>query len=399
MTNTNEIRPLCLSFRTPPAIRPQAILIGKMIPEWLKQGIKPVILTCEEGDWDIGVPLYKLPNFQINRYLARIPWMRNFFEGRYFEKIFLITKEIVKKHSINIVFSFSNPQASNILGAMLKDRLGIKFISHFSDPWHDNPNRQFSRFSASRILEQERFIMEQSDRIIFVAKKARDLVMKKYPPAFLKKSLIIPHCFNQNDYPQMEKTSDQYIISHVGAFYKQRNPEVLFMAIKKLLSKYKNIEKEFKVRLVGALNDYIGFDSEDIKGMIERYDLENIVELIGVVNYKKSLEYMKLSDCLVVIDANFPNSPFLTSKVVDYAGSGRTIIGITPDNSPTVEFLSGLGYRSFNYEQVDELADYICGLIRGTIKSQLNKEYLGQFNVEATTAKLIGEFGEVLNIG
>ena len=55
-----KIKPLCLSFRTPPTVRPQAILIGKMIPEWMAQCLEPVIITYESnGDWDIGAHEYQ----------------------------------------------------------------------------------------------------------------------------------------------------------------------------------------------------------------------------------------------------------------------------------------------------------------------------------------------------
>ncbi|MBU4375843.1 hypothetical protein KKH38_05055, partial [Patescibacteria group bacterium] len=64
----DKLKILCLSFRTPPAVRPQAILIGKMIPEWIKQGVSPVIITYESGGkWDINAPVYTIPQFNISR--------------------------------------------------------------------------------------------------------------------------------------------------------------------------------------------------------------------------------------------------------------------------------------------------------------------------------------------
>ena len=106
---------------------------------------------------------------------------------------------------------------------------------------------------------------------------------------------------------------------------------------------------------------------------------------------------MKLSDCLIVLDLNIPKSPFLPSKVVDYAGSGSLILGITPEDSPARDFLNNLGYKVFNYNQVDELAVYLEKLILGEIKINVNQDFLKQYDVKSTTAKLIGMFEEVLN--
>lgn len=402
MNDNEKINLLCLSFRTPPALRPQAILIDKMVHQWLADGLKPVIITQENGHWDIDATVYKIPRFQMNKYLARIPGVYNFFEDRYFYRMSLIVSAIIKKHNLNIAFSFSNPQTSNILGALLKRKLGIKFISHFSDPWYDSPLQDFSRFSKRRVLHQERFIVENSDRIIFVNSQLRDLIMKKYPILFKNRTSIIPHCFDRKDYPEVQKSkSGVFIFSHIGTFYKQRTPEILFKIFERLLMKDKTLASKVRLQLIGGvrgytISGYTDFNQKNMDELVEKFSYREILELIPAVDYKKSLKYMKLADCLIVIDANIPGSPFLTSKVVDYAGSGTEIVGITPDGSPTVEFLSNLGYHTFNYEQIEEISDYFLKLISGQIKTQINRDYLKQFEVSATADKLINNFKEVL---
>lgn len=397
MKDINKIKPLCLSFWMPPIVRPQSILIGKMIPEWIKQGLKPVIITYDVGEnWDIDVPIYKIPQYKINKIFSRLLPLRLLMRYWYFRKIYKVAKIVIQEHNCNIVFSFSNPQDSNILGAMLKKRLGIKFISHFSDPWHDNPYKSFTWLGARKVLKQEEFIAKHSNRVIFITEAAKQLVMKKFP-SHKRKARVIPHCYDLRDYSQIEKNpSDKYIVSHIGAFYKQRNPELLFKALHGLVVKNPRLADKFKLQLVGCVNDYAGYNIESINRMIESCELKNNVEILPVVEYRESLILMKKSDCLIVIDADFPNSPFLPSKVIDYAGSGTTIIGITPANSPTAQSLSGLGYQSFNYNQLEELTDYLGKLINKEVKIEVNKDFLQQYDVRATTAKLINIFKEVL---
>jgi len=399
MKDINNIRPLCLSFWTPPLVRPQSILIGKMIPEWLSQGLNPVIITYDVcGDWSIDLPVYKFSPYKINKYLAKIFPIRLFLRYFYFKKLFWQAKKIIKKHNINIVFSFSNPQESNILGAMLKKKLGIKFISHFSDPWYDNPYKFFSGLAGKKVLAQEKFVIKNSDKVIFTNEAAKDLVMKKYPENWTEKTGVVPHCFDLKDYPEAKKEdSDKFIISYIGAFYKKRNPEPLLQALQKIINKRPDFIRKFKIELIGATNDYAGYNIKSIEDMAARYGLKGNVEVIPPVSYKESLKYMKLSDCLVVIDADMSGSPFLPSKVVDYAGSGNNILGITPKNSPTAQFIKDLGCKSFSYDQVDELAEYLQKLISGEINIEINREFLNKYSVQNTTVKLIKQFNEVLN--
>lgn len=399
MKEKNKLNILCLSFWTPPITRPQSILIGKMIPEWINQGLDPAVITYDLcGEWNINTPVYKIPQFKLNKYVSRIPLARNFFEKKYYKKLYKATEGIIKKHNINIVFSFSNPQSSNILGAMLKEKLGVKFISHFSDPWFDNPYKEYSRLGGKKVLSQEKYVIKNSDKTIFVTTEARDLVMKKYPENWTKKTGIIPHCFDLKDYLEVEKEDfGKFIISYIGAFYEKRNPKMLFLALSELIKRNSHIKEKFIIKLIGAANDYAGYSEKKIKQMGEKYSLADNIDILPVVEYKESLRLMKLSDCLAVIDADIPNSPFLPSKVIDYAGSGNSIIGITPDKSPTANFLNNLGCRAFNYNQVNKLSAYLEKLILGEIKVNINKDFLKQYDASATTAKLINIFREVLD--
>lgn len=312
----------------------------------------------------------------------------------YYRKIFKIANEAIKKHGCEIVFSFSNPQDSNIIGAMLKKKTGIKFVSHFSDPWYDSIYKSFSKFAAKKVLRKEEYIINNSDNIIFITEETKQLVMKKFNEKQFAKAKVIPHCYDLRDYPEVQKKSgEKFIISYIGAFYKQRNPEMLFRALQ--IVKDKGINN-FLIQLVGSANHYAGCSEEAIIELADQYKIKNCIEIIPVVEYKESLRLMKLSDCLVVIDADTADSPFLTSKVVDYAGSGSVIIGITPDNSPTAQFLNNLGYASFAYNQDSELVDYLEKLISGNIKINLNQNFLKRYDVSKTTADLIKVFKELI---
>lgn len=391
---------LCLSFRTPPAIRPQAILIDKMINEWTRRGLSPVVVTLNDnGRWNTDLPVYTLPPFSINRYLSRLQPLRNWLLDLYFKKSCSKIEEIIKKHDIDLIFSFSNPIDTNIIGAMLKRRTKVRFVSHFSDPWYDHPFSDLSGPVAARMLAQETEIMEQSDRIVFVTKEMRDLVMGKYPPAYREKTEIIPHCFNPDDYPAKKASNRKFILSYVGAFYKQRNPEILFAAFQEIIGRHHELKDNFRLQLIGTDVDYTDFKHKNLAGMISSHGLEDYIELIPPVPYLASLKYMVAADCLVVIDANEPASPFLPSKVVDYAGSGTMILGITPDNSPTSQFLNGLGYPSFNYQQSKELADYLADLIRGKILPAADQAFLENYNVRNTQGKLLDIFNGLINDG
>lgn len=385
---------LTVSFHTPPAVRPQSILIGKMIPEWIRQGLTPTIVSLAGTDWDIPLPRYRIQKLSIHQYWGKIPGLRRFFEKRYYERTAAWCHELCKRHNIDLIFSFANPQMSNILAATIKRKYGTRCVTHFSDPWYDNEYGTASARQARRILKQEQAVIAASDKVVFVSEQLKDLVMRKYPDQQAK-AVVIPHCFDPALYPKARpEKKNQFVISHIGAFYEQRNPEILLRAIKKLIDQNPALAKIIKIKLVGGVNAYAGYTEAKIRSLLDQYGLRAITEILPTVSFAESLGLMKEADCLVVIDANFATSPFLPSKVIDYAGGGRPIVGITPAGSTTMEFLYKLGHAAFTYNEVDKIAGFIGQLIQGgTVRT--NQPFLEQFAVKSTTARLLDMFCEV----
>ena len=376
-------------------MRPRAIAAGKIIPELLRQGVSLIVMTYETcGEWNINTPIYKISTPSAGL-ASRVAGLWN--EFNYYFKIFRIAKKIIKKHGVNVVFSYANPQESNILGAMLKKFLGIPFISHFSDPWVDNPYKKFSGLGGLKARMLEKFVIKNSDRVMFTNQAALELIMKKYPSSWVKKAGVLNHSFDPREYPLSPAGGGaKFVISHVGAFYKERTPEALFMALKKISNEKPEIFEKLEVVLVGAESEYGGYGAQKLKELVGKYGFVGIVKVTPIVPYKESLKLMKESDCLVVIDAPFEKSPFFPSKAVEYAGSGMPIIGITPNGSPTSEFLEKLGFWHFEHNQIDEIVRCIDGLVSGTLHAEVNKKFLEQFDVKNISAKLIKNFEEVL---
>lgn len=395
MGKNDKLNVLFLTFWSPPVIRPRAITIGKLMPEFIKQGINPVIITYEnDGQWEIEAPVYKIPQFKINKFFEVIK-IRGVFKYLYFRKISKLAEALIRRYEIDVIFSFSNPQESNLAGAMIKTKTGIPFISHFSDPWYDNSYKEFSKISALKVLRLERFIIKNSARVIFINQAEQNLIMKKFPAGWQKKARVVKHCFDPADYPAAIKENDgKYIFSHIGAFYRQRNPEIFFMAVAEAIKRNEKSRLKIKIQLIGCVPAYSQYTLADLKILIKKYSLEDLVEILPQVDFKTSLEYMKLADCLITIDANMPDSIFSPSKLFDYAGSLNPIIGITPAGSPTQEFLSNLGYESFFYNQTGELAGYINKLVNRELAPELNQEFLKNFEVKNAAASYIKIYRE-----
>jgi len=304
--------------------------------------------------------------------------------------------EAVRSYRPNLVFSFSNPQESNVLGARLARVAGLPFVSHFSDPWSDNPYKRYGVWRKHRLLRKESGFVRHSQRVVFTNESALRLVMSKYPVRWSERAVVVPHCFDPRLFPDIEPSRERFVMSYIGAFYGERSPAPLLAALAELFVSDPGLRDRFSLTFVGATDEQGSFKASDFARQVREFGLADVVSAVPRVEYLDSLRLMRAAHLLVAIDADYSGSPFLPSKVVDYAGSGRPIIGITPDDSPTAQFLERLGYRSFRHGDVKGLAVYLRQLIMGEARPVANDAVLREYTVQATTAKLLSVFRDAI---
>jgi glycosyltransferase involved in cell wall biosynthesis len=394
-----EARVLCLSYNCPPAIDPQAILIGKMIPAWAEAGLFTVVLTSEHPhSWNPPVPAYGVGRPPLRHTLGSTTLGRAV--SRYLEarKWVDLGMKLLSDHHLNLIFSFSNPAKTNIFGAELASRTGAPFVSHFSDPWADNLLRPIRGVRAWRTRRAESRVVTRSARIVFTNTAAQQLVMGKYSGRDRDRARVIPHCFRQADYPASSPRHSGYILAHVGTFFAGREPNCLLAALRILLEREKWLGQSLRVRLVGAVGPSEAYPRDRLVGLLEEYEVSHLVEILPVLPYKESLAEMCRADCLVVVDVELPSSPYLPSKVVDYAGSGKPVLAISSPSSPTSKFVEAIGGEAFSHSQPEALAERLGELIQGR-RLDLRAEAASKYEVRQTTESWRTVFLEALASG
>lgn len=368
---------LFLSFWTPPIIRPQSILVSKMLPYWRNYGLNPIVLTYQEsGVWKTDFDVHKIRKVRGSVANLRGQIMRSVFLRIAFRK----AKKLCIQHNIKAIFSFSNPQESNVLGAMLSKELNLPFISHFSDPYLSNAYKSHNLRALKFITKEEALIISRSTSVIVTNQNAKELISTPYKTQQAKFK-VVEHCFEPALYPEIDPQNEKFTISHIGAFYKQRSPEPFFEILKIFLTLRPDLTKRINIKFIGGANPYAGYTENELKKLIEFHHLEDLITLMSPITFEESLKEMKKSDCLLAIDANTSPSPFLPSKLVDYLGAQRAILAITPSDSPTHLALKKCEIPTFNYDQLNQAAGYLKDLMEGKLSKtdwSLTKGYQAQ---------------------
>jgi hypothetical protein len=230
-----------------------------------------------------------------------------------------------------VLATFSQPATSHLVGLELKERWGLPWLAHFSDPWVGNPFHRLEGEAARVNAELERRVVEGADCLVFTSHETVELVMRRYAPALAAKAHVLPQCFDESQYADSSLAvgaGDRgLIVRHLGTFYGQRSPEHLFRAAAALLASDPSA-------LEGVRFEFNGLSNFDVLRDAGGDALPDGMVAVGPpVSYLDSLKLMSSADGLLILDAPAERSVFLPSKLIDYAGAARPVLGLTPEGA------------------------------------------------------------------
>ena len=224
-----------------------------------------------------------------------------------------------------LVASFGQPMSDHLVGLKLKRLYGVPWVAHFSDPWVDNPFDSRDRLARRVNLSLERRVMETADLLVFTSEETVELVLRKYPAEWKRKARVLPHSFDASLYPQnVEADGGETVVRYTCEFYGRRTPRPLVETLRSILSDAPRLLESVRFELIGQVSEGARAESG-----LESLP-EGLVTTRPPVSYSESLALAARADGLLIIDAPAERSVFLPSKLVDYVGAARPVLGLTP---------------------------------------------------------------------
>lgn len=224
--------------------------------------------------------------------------------------------------------TFAQPMSDHLVGLELKRRYAVPWVAHFSDPWVGNAFSHYNHdfLTRRRNLSLEGQVVAAADRLVFTSQETIELVLSKYPAAWKDKARVLPQCFDTALFPEPAAGRDasSTIIRYTGEFYGRRTPNPLIRALSSLASSHPALLAGVRFELIGDVEPGLVIDAA-----LESLPA-GLVSFKPTVNYRESLQLMSSADGLLIIDAPAEESVFLPSKLIEYVGAARPILGLTP---------------------------------------------------------------------
>lgn len=238
--------------------------------------------------------------------------------------------------SYSAVITSSQWHSMHLVGLALKRQTGLPWISHFSDPWMDNPYTQWGPSTRAANARLERSVLLKTDLLTVTNKYAEQAIRHRNPDLPVDRVVIMPHAWDPVLYPANTEQSsdDQLVVRYLGSFYGPRSPKPLLRALTDLYREKTALTDNVRVELIGHVDDRgMSMLNEAPQGMFS---------VRSSVPYLESLKLMSEANLLVVLDAPARRSIFLPSKLIDYIGADRPILAFTP-KGPTADLVRAIG--------------------------------------------------------
>ena len=290
-----------------------------------------------------------------------------------------LSKYILKNNIENIITT-GPPHSLHMIGLKLKSKINITWYADFRDPWtkiNYHKKLKLSLRSKRKHLELENKVLNSCDRIIVTSNK----LLKEYNGTTTTPISLITNGF---DYQKLELELDEkFSITHIGRLLPERNPKILWQALKELSITNKNFKNNLKINFIGNV-------SENFRSKIKSNNLENNAIYHGYIKYNQTIPYLLKSQILLLIESDDKESSYaIPAKIFEYINSGRPIIAIGPKDSEVKQIIDET--KSGKYFLYSEYGDLLRYLSNSYYLYESKKLYSASVNIDKYHRKNIAK--------
>jgi glycosyltransferase involved in cell wall biosynthesis len=296
-----------------------------------------------------------------------------------------------RRHGYEVIFATGRPWTALVIGLLLRRLTGKPLIVDFRDPWMTNPFRL--RYSPMRNRIEgwlERQVIEQAATVIANTHELRAEFIERFPNEPAEKFVTMLNGFDPDDFiltlTETPCETRAFTLTHTGFLYGKRDPKNFLEAVRLCLSRGLMERKKLRILLVGAAE--LPYNLADyLKGA----GLSDVVQLQGHLPYRESLHYLYRSDALLLLQPGTKTQ--VPSKLFDYIGVGKPILGVSPLDGATSRLL--MQHRLGAVADPDHIPDIAQALARlykawdsGSLDALVDRASFHVFDVRHVTGTL-----------
>jgi glycosyltransferase involved in cell wall biosynthesis len=243
----------------------------------------------------------------------------------------------LKSNPVDAIITTGPPHSMHLIGLKLKQKLGLKWIADFRDPWTNIDyfnDLKLTNGSKKKHFHLEKQVVQSADAIVVVSKQ----MQREFEYLLPKIISIIPNGFDDEDFKLKSVDIDSYLsVTHTGTVPPNRDNPLLWNCIADFIKTNTEFAKQIKLRFIGEVDATV-VRSIQMAGIMES------CQFLGYVPHSEAIDKTMRSQVLLLLINNSNNANgILTGKLYEYMASGRPILAIGPRGGDLEVVLSQTG--------------------------------------------------------
>ena len=254
--------------------------------------------------------------------------------------------DYILKNQIHYIISSGPPHSMHLIALGLKKQNPkLKWIADFRDPWTNidfYEKLMLTRWADKKHHQQELSVIINADCVLSVGQTMSDEFEAMYNASKRSESTqhdvnkfkVITNGYDDEDIKITQITKDEkFSIAHVGTLVKDRNPDVLWKVLSKMVKQNSDFEKQLQIKLVGKLDIYV-------KEQIELRGLSKYVYKIDYLPHDEVIFEQQKSHVLLLLVNNTKNAKgILTGKFFEYMLANVPVLAIGPEDGDLAKIM------------------------------------------------------------
>jgi glycosyltransferase involved in cell wall biosynthesis len=292
-------------------------------------------------------------------------------------------KKYIQENNIDTIVTSGPPHSLHLIGLQLKQELGVTWLADFRDPWTTigyHKALKLSSYAEKKHKALEHEVLNTADTIIVTSKTTK----AEFEAITTQPITVIT---NGYDVEQVTKQplDEKFTVAHIGSFLSERNPRILWKALKELTKEHQDFAADFQLKLLGAV-------SQEVLDTISEFKLNDFVLNLGYVSHQEAVVHQRKSQVLLLIEIDSVDTKsIIPGKVFEYMVSERPIVAIGPEGSDFAEIITSTNTGVFfTYDEKEKLKDLLLKYYQDYKANNLKVHAVGlqQYSRKSLTEQL-----------
>ena len=306
---------------------------------------------------------------------ARVFWVKPSFD---------FLEKYIKENNIDTIVTSGPPHSLHLIGLELKQKLNVKWIADFRDPWTTigyHKSLRLSSYAAKKHKSLEHQVLNSANTIIVTSNTTKT----EFQAITNKPIAVITNGYDTENVAK-QALDNKFSLAHIGSFLSERNPKMLWEILVELLHEIPNFKTHLEIKLIGSV-------SQEVLETVSGFGLNPYLNNLGYVSHSEAIAQQRTSQVLLLIEINSEDTKsIIPGKLFEYMVSGRPIIAIGPNGSDFAEIITHTNTGVFfDYIEKMKLKSVLLGFYNQFLEGKLKSNAVGleQYSRKSLTEKLV----------